>query len=151
MLIAICPPGCISSFRVLSNTTEVCQGFSLVLECSTKGEGSTVFNGNLLNCSRLNEIALLHSRFNTPTGTSGTCNNGKVLGYSLPVDNSSNCYTSLLCIMVTPDMIEKSIRCAHDNGTAIKEIGNISIEITQCCRTVITITPTTGKPLLEVM
>ena len=131
--------------------TETCQGFSLLLECSAEGEGSTVFQGNPLNCiSSNNEITLLHSRFNTDTGNNTTCNDGKILGYSLPVDNSSNCYISQLCIMVTPDMIGKTIRCAYDDGTTATEIGNFSIERMQChTMTVTTISPTTGKPLIH--
>ena len=100
----------------------------------------TVFQGNLLNCSP-NEIALLHSRFNSSNGTNGTCNNGKVQGQSLPIDVLSNCYTSLLCIMVTPDMVGKTIICAHDNGTSTVEIGNYSVQP----NTAITTTTLTGN------
>ena len=106
---------------------------------------STVFQGNLLNCSsKCNEIILLRSRFTTPTGTNGTCNNGKVVGYSLTVYNSSNCYTSLLCIMVNSDMVGKTVECVQDNGTATKEIGNFIIPPNT------TMTPPTGNVLLLV-
>jgi hypothetical protein len=85
-----------------------------------------VFKGNLLNCSS-NEIALLHNRFDSSSGENGTCNDGKVLGQSLPTDVSGNCYTSLLCTMVTPDMVGKIVICASDNGTAENEIGNFTV------------------------
>ena len=85
-----------------------------------------MFKGDLLNCSNTNDdIALLHSRFDN--GTNGTCNDDKILGQSLLVNVSSNCYTSLLCIMVSPDMVGKSIRCVHDNGMTEEDIGNVSI------------------------
>ena len=101
-----------------------------------------MFEGDLLNCTNADDdIPLLHSRFNN--GTSGTCNNETILGYSLPVNDSGNCYTSLLCITVSPDMVGKTIRCVHDNGTRVKEIGNFSIPPT--CNTMATITPITGN------
>ena len=108
-------------------TTEACEGFSLALECSGRGISATVFKGDLLNCSNTNNaITLLHSRFTN--GTNGTCNNGKILGQSLSTNDTSNCYTSLLCIMVSPDTIGKNVRCVHDNGTTeLKKIGNFSI------------------------
>lgn len=112
---------------MLNRTTEICEGFSLVLECSTKRTMSTVFKGNLMNCSS-SEIVLLHSRFNSSNGTDGKCNNEKVLGQSLPTDDLTNCYTSLLCIMVTPDMIGKTVSCSQDNGTTVNKIGYYSIQ-----------------------
>ena len=131
-LVVVCPSDCTPSFEQSSicTTTEACQGFNLLLECTTERSMSTVFQGNLFNCSSSvrTEITLLHSRFNAYAGNNTICNGGKVLGYSLPVNNSSKCYTSQLCIMVTPDVIGKSIRCAYDNGMAIKEIGSFSIE-----------------------
>ena len=127
LFIIVCPSDCIPSFNLSNKTTEACEGFSLVLECSTRGIGATVFEGDLLNCSNTdNDIALLHNRFTN--GTNGTCNDDKILGQSLSINDSSNCYTSLLCIMVSPDMVGKNIRCVHDNSeTGLKEIGNFSI------------------------
>lgn len=135
-------PDCIQSFGLSNRTTEFCEGFNLVLECSTEQTMSTVFKGNLLNCSS-NEITLLHSRFNNnhSNGTTGACNDGEVLGQSLPIEVSGSCYISLLCIMVTPNVVGKSVTCASDNGTAVKNIGDISIpSSTQST----TITPFTG-------
>jgi hypothetical protein len=50
-----------------------------------------------------------------------------VLGQSLPIEVSRNCYTSLLCITVTPDIIGKIVVCASDNGTVENEIGNYMV------------------------
>ena len=150
MFTAIHLSDCTSHFSRLNETTWACPGLNLVFECSVIVDGvlgSTVFHGDLLDC---NEIALLHHRFNGSVGTNGTCNKGKVLGYSLPVYNSNNCYTSLLRIMVTPGMTGKSITCAYDNGTTVKQIGNFTIEEIQCYTTaVMTITPSTGKLLIH--
>ena len=119
--------------------------FNLLLECSIERATSTVFHGNLLNCSSSHdEIVLLHNRFNQES-QNVTCNNGKVLGQSLPVNDSENCYTSLLCIMVTPDMVGKTVRCTRDNGTTTVEIGNYLISPMFLNTTATTITPTTGN------
>lgn len=155
MLTAIHLSDCVhvSSFNRLNETTQARLGSNLVFECSITVEtvGSTVFLGGILDCnSSSNEIILIHSRFNMSTGTSKTCNNGKVVGYSLPVYNSNNCYTSLLRITVTQDMIGKSITCVYDNGRTTKEIGSFSMEEIQCyTTTVTTITPSTGKLLIH--
>ena len=126
---ATCLSDCISSFNLPNETTPACPGFNSVLECSTDRGGSTLFHGNLLNCHYTNsEIALLHSQFNTSTGINATCNNGTILGYSLPANTSSNCYTSQLHITVSPSMVGKKIQCVHDNGVTTDVIGNFSIE-----------------------
>ena len=107
-----------------------------------------MFQGDLLNCtSSSNEIALLHSRFNT--SASGICNDGSVHGHSLATNDSEQCYTSRLYVTVSPDMIGKSITCTYDNGTTAEPIGNYSIE--QChVTTVTTIALSTGKFVIHV-
>ena len=126
--VIICSPECTQSFIPSNRKTEICEGFSLILECSIERNMSIVFQGNLLNCSsKDNEIVLLHNRINSSNGTSGTCNDETVLGQSLPTNVSINCYISLLCIMVTPDVVGKIITCVSDNGTAMNTIGNITV------------------------
>lgn len=61
------------------------------------------------------EIALLHNQFNTDFGT---CNNGAVVGRG--VRNESNCYTSQLTVLVTPDLNGRTIECHSDDG--VREI-----------------------------
>ena len=150
-LTVACLSDCTPSFEQYSTckTTEACPGSTLELICRTVKYQATVFQGNALNCSSTNnEITLLHSRFNTSSGINGTCNNGEILGYSLPVTDSSECYTSLLCITVSPDMIGKHVKCAYDNGTTAKEIGSYTVE--QChATTVITVAPSTGKLVIN--
>ena len=145
----MCFLDCISSFNQLNQTTEACLhvGDNLTFECSTvPGSGAIVFQGDLLDCNdSSNEIVLAHSRFNnTSAGASGTCNSGKVRGYSLSINSSEPCHSSQLHIMVSPDMMGKSIICVDDNGTTTEEIGNFSIE--EChTMTNTTIAPSTGK------
>ena len=140
-----------SSFNQLNQTTEACLGDTLIFECSTaERTGSTVFRGNLLNCNNpLNELILLHSLFsNMPAGALGICNSGRVLGYSLPINDSEPCYTSQLHVTVSPDMIGKSI-CVVDDGAITNKIGNFSIE--QCHATIVPKTAlSTGKLIIHV-
>ena len=133
-----------SYFNQLNQTTEACLGDTLTFECSTVGgSGSTVFQGDLLDC---NGIVLLHSRFGNMSAA--TCNNGTVRGYSLPTNDSEPCYTSQLHVTVSPDMIGKSIICVDDNGTTANQIGNFSIE--QCHATIVTKTAlSTGKLIIH--
>ena len=107
-----------------------------------------MFQGEFLDCSSSNEIVLLHSRFKNMTA-SVICNDGKVRGYSLSANDSEPCYTSQLQVMVSPDIIGRSITCTYDDGTTAEEIGNYSIE--QChAMTVTTIAPSTGKLVIHV-
>ena len=116
-------------------------------ECSTApGLGATVFQGDLLDCN--DEMVLTHSRFDMPSGASGICNNVRVHGYSLPINDSEPCYISQLHVTVSPDMIGKSIICVDDNGTTANQIGNFSIE--QCHATIVTKTAlSTGKLIIH--
>ena len=126
----VCSPECTQSFIPSNRKIEICEGFSLILECSIDKTESktTVFKGNLLNCTMTaNEILLLHYRFNSSNGTNGACNDRKVLGQSLPIDTSRNCYISLLCIMITPDVIGKTVTCVSDNGIEMNAIESISV------------------------
>ena len=136
-----------SNFNLLNQTTEACFGDTLIFECSTAGgSGSTVFQGDLLDCDGL---VLLHSRFGNMSAA--TCNNGTVRGHSLPINDSEPCHTSQLHVMVSPDMIGKSITCVDDNGTTTNQIGNFSIE--QCHAALVTKTAqslSTGKLIIHV-
>ena len=66
-----------------------------------------MFQGSILNCD---EIPLLHSRFNTTSGTNGSYNDGVIVAKSVSVE--SNCYTSILNVtFITPDVIGRIINC----------------------------------------
>ena len=87
----------------------------------------TVFQGNALNCGATsNEISLLHSRFNTTSGTDGSCNDGLIVAQSVSVE--SNCYTSTLNItFICPNLIGRMIKCIRDDGVTSTLIGTISV------------------------
>ena len=107
-----------------------------------------MFQGDSLDCnSEPNEIVLIHSRFSTMPA--GTCNGGKIYGYSLSFNDTEACYTSQLHVVVSPDMIGKSIICIDDNGTTTNEIGNFTIE--QCHATIVTKTTLNfGKLIIHI-
>ena len=86
---------------------------TLTFECTVVGGLGTVWRGSAFDCENSNnEITLLHSRF--VNGTIGTCNNDSIIGRSIGVENGT-CFTSQLSIMISPDLIGKTIECLHDD------------------------------------
>ena len=118
---------CIPQFRELATNDCDCQKNSVKFECSVLGGLATVFQGNALNCGATNdEITLLHSRFNTTSGTDGSCNDGAIVARSVNVE--SNCYTSTLNVtFISPTLIGRMIKCIKDDGTTSILIGTISV------------------------
>ena len=76
--------------------------------------GATIWRGSALSgCEPNNEeILLLHSRFNMSNGTFGVCNNGNIVGQSVEIKGSN--YTSQLNVIVTLDIIGKTIMCINE-------------------------------------
>jgi hypothetical protein len=112
---------------VLSTNDHHCQSNSVTFECSVRGGIATVFQGSALNCyDSSNEISLLHSRYNTITGTNGTCNDRVIVARSVSIE--SNCYTSTLNVtFISPDIIGRTIKCLKDDGVTSTLIGIISV------------------------
>ena len=81
----MCPPvhGC----------TMICLGNTLTYQCTVMGGpgGATVWRGTALSCTMSDhEIVLLHSRFESDTGTFRTCSNGAIVGRSLRVEDNTS-------------------------------------------------------------
>ena len=110
----------IATLHVQGMTTTgcACPGDILTYECAVTGGpgGATVWTGTVFNCTQ-NEISLVHSRFNTPSGAFGLCNNGAIKGYSIGVE--ANYYTSQLNVTMLPSTSGKSVSCSHDNTSSI--------------------------------
>ena len=73
--------------------------------------GSTVWQGEAID-SHNSEITLLHSRFTSPDGTTGECNDGDIVALimrSLGVED--NLYTSQLRVTVSAAITGKNITC----------------------------------------
>ena len=102
---------------------------NLTYECTTVGHGTTLWRGTAFNCSASGHaIALRHNRFTTPDGAYDQCNNGNITGHSLQVEGER--YTSQIHIVVTPDLLGRTIECIHNNLTSYELIGNATIAIT---------------------
>jgi hypothetical protein len=110
-----------------TNGVHACHGRNLILECSVNGTvgDSTVWRGTAFSDCNIREITLLHNRFGNKEGTTGTCRNGDVTGWSMRVEGSL--YVSQLEITVDPEMVGKSVVCAHDDGTRSYTIGSYLI------------------------
>ena len=87
----------------------------------------TVWKGTAFHHDCHSEIALLHSRFVMGT-VSGQCNNGAITAQGLRIVHNSD-YVSQLKVTVTPEIIEKSIECFHDNGTASQPVGSVKLDV----------------------
>ena len=83
-----------------------------------------MWQGSAIDCNTSNnEVSLLHNRFNTTFTKS--CNNGTIVGLSLYVEGNN--YTSQLTIIITTNMIGKTIECAHDSGTSEELVGSYTV------------------------
>ena len=119
-----------SSFRQVSSSDCVSPGYcsTLTFECTVTGGSGTVWRGTAFSCGNSNdEIVLLHGRF--VNGTLGTCNKGTIVGQDIRVENDTY-YTSQLSVLVTSDIIGKSIECVLESynnaSTTVVVIGSFT-------------------------
>ena len=93
----------------------VCPGDKLNHRCTVHEEayGATLWNGTAFSGCQPDpeEILLQHHHFTT-TGSTGTCNNGDIVGQSLGVQGEN--FTSQLNVTITPDTAGKTITCVYD-------------------------------------
>ena len=96
---------CEPHFVALTTNDCDCQRSIVTFECRFQGGTATVFQGSALHCDATsNEISLLHYRFNTTSGTNGSCNSGIIVAQSSRVD--SNCYASTINVtFISPSLI----------------------------------------------
>jgi hypothetical protein len=88
---------------------------------------NTVWQGTAFSGCNNNEITLIHNRF-AREGASGECNGIAITGRSVRVESNFS-YISQLEVVITAEMVEKSIiLCNRDNGT-IYTIGQHLIKI----------------------
>ena len=72
-----------------------------------------------------NEIVLLHSRFNNGSESTGTCNNGSIVGEIIELNGNN--YTSQLNITFDPFLIGKTVECVSDDGENTISVANYTI------------------------
>ena len=99
----------------------LCSGDTVTFECIAVGPGITLWQGSaFMNCES-NNIVLLHSQFLSSMGTSGTCNDGAIIGWSLTVDN--NCFISRLNVTMSTELQDRYIECVYDDGIHPLSVG----------------------------
>ena len=94
----------------------VCPNDILTYNCTVNGTAtaSTVWTGTAFDCPSSNQTVLLHSRF--ADGTTKECNNGGIIARSIGVEISE--YTSELTVIVTAELLGKTIMCIYDLPSA---------------------------------
>ena len=107
------------------NVNCTCPGEVLTFICSINGGGNTLWTGTAFSCNS-NEILLRHTQFSLQGGTSGSCNNGAISGWSIGV--TDRCYSSELNVTVSPDLNGRTILCNHD-GTSQRSIGASTLNV----------------------
>ena len=95
----------------------VCPSNKLTYTCTVQGSptGATVWNGAAFSGCQQNEILLQHHQFTRTGGSTGTCNDGAIVGQSLGVQGNN--YTSRLNVTITPETAGRTIMCAYDAFT----------------------------------
>ena len=110
-----------NSLHAVISTDCLCSGDTVTFECIAVGPGITLWQGSaFMNCES-NNIVLLHSQFLSSMGTSGTCNDGAIIGWSLTVDN--NCFISRLNVTMSTELQDRYIECVYDDGIHPLSVG----------------------------
>ena len=99
----------------------ICPGYTLQLKCTIVGRGTTIWNV---------DSAMLRLRHDDDFSVdSQSRNGGAIEARGLSSDN--NCYTSLLTILISPDLNGVNVTCQYDDGiTNIVTIDVYSIQLT---------------------
>ena len=109
----------------------VCPGHELRLECTVVGPGFTIWRGSAIDCtpSYYNRIILRHTQFES--GTSGGCNNGRIIGRSINTTSDSDAiqYISQLIIQLdeSGSLNGRTVECAHNYNVQTTIIGRHTI------------------------
>ena len=98
----------------------VCPGHELRLECTVVGGGATIWKGSIFDCTgNCYSIILRHSQFEN--GTSGVCNNGRIIGRSINTTSDSDgikFISQLIIQLDVNDTLEgRTVECVHNFNT----------------------------------
>ena len=110
-------------FVIPPNASCACPGDVLTFTCSVIGGNATIWGGSAFDCAG-NEITLRHRGFIDGTAR-GECNDGAILGQSLPV--IGNCHTSKLNVTITTGLNNKTVECYLDS--VMQRIGQSLIKV----------------------
>ena len=95
----------------------------MTYECIVSGEGFTVWAGNAFTCPA-GEITLRHVGF---LDVIGECNGGAIIGRG--IDTTNNNFTSYLYIVLSSELIGRSISCSLDDGTSLIPVGDAILTV----------------------
>ena len=100
---------------------------TIVYQCTVTGKGSTVWQGSAFHCDDTEgSLTLRHSQF-----ASGMyeeeCNGGEVVARAIGVNESI--FTSQFSLTVSPEMNNKTVECAYDNGTTVSVIDTATVTV----------------------
>ena len=114
--------------KLRATTDCICPNQNATYECTTFGGEFTLWNGSIIppGC----EVVLSHAQFFNDTSLC-CCNDPTVVGNGLQITNDS-CYTSILTVLVTPELNGKNVSCVVDYGLNMGEvlIDTMTINIT---------------------
>jgi hypothetical protein len=114
----------ISAKNQFAESDVIC-GEVLTFTCTVGGGNTVIWSGSAFDCAG-NEITLVHEEFNN--GTSGECNNGAIIGWS--VGTTDTCYYNISKLNVTGSngLNNKIVKCSSDSGNQMY-IGESSISM----------------------
>ena len=116
---------------MLLTTKCVCPGTLITLQCTVTGSGTTVWQGSAFSCDNTDDgtLPLRHSQFANGTLVK-ECNSDGTMIMAREVEVTGDNYTSQLIIPVTPEIDNKTVECAHDNGATVRVISASTVDIT---------------------
>ena len=100
-----------------------CIGDTLTFECTVMSGSATIWRGSAFNCaSSDNEIQLLNN-----TAGNETCNYGMITGRV--IRRQDNNYTTQLNVILSSNLIGKTVECASNNGSEPVTISNTILAV----------------------
>lgn len=105
----------------------ICIGYDAAYNCTAIGNGATRWGGTAFNCPHSgNHFSLIHERYSLPNGTTKSCNDGAIIGLSVPVHE--NGYSSILLVKnVTLELNDTTVKCEYDDLSSYQDESRITL------------------------
>ena len=104
-----------------------CIGSNVMVQCKVVGNsGGITWTGSALDCSYSGKLPFCFlTVFKVVYSGSKTCNNGEIVGQSLPVEDN-NVYPSQLNVILSSHLIDRMIKCVYVVHTHREIIGVVN-------------------------
>ena len=104
---------------------------NLMYTCTVTGSGTTAWQGSAFSCDNTDDgtLPLRHSQFANGSLVK-ECNSDGTMIVAREVKVTGDNYTSQLIIPVTPEIDNKTVECALDNGATVRVIGASTVDTT---------------------